>query len=95
MDEDNTEDNNLTRALESTLDSLSSTIERMEELVQRLEAGDGDWEESVRLLAEANELAMSGSQQLDRAVQDVMYGSGDETPPDDKNQQKLPLDSEE
>ncbi|MFA6001863.1 MAG: DUF948 domain-containing protein [Thermoleophilia bacterium] len=89
------EDQNLTRALESTLESLSQSIERMEDLVRRLGSGDSDWEESVRLLAEANELAMSSSQQLDRAVQDVMYGAGDETAVDDGAQQKLPINQEE
>ncbi|MFA5808834.1 MAG: DUF948 domain-containing protein [Thermoleophilia bacterium] len=89
------EDKNLTRALESTLDSLSQSIERMEDLVRRLGSGDSDWEESVRLLAEANELALSSSQQLDRAVQDVMYGAGDEAAPGEGAQQKLPLNQEE
>lgn len=90
------EDKNLTRALESTLDNLSQSIERMEDLVRRLGSGDGDREESVRLLAEANELAMSSSQQLDRAVQDVMYGTGgDEAATDEGAQQKLPINQEE
>lgn len=89
------EDRNLTRALESTLDSLSQSIERMEDLVRRLGSGDSDWEESVRLLAEANELAMSSSQQLDRAVQDVMYGAGDEEASGESAQQKLPINQEE
>lgn len=89
------EDPNLTRALESTLDSLSQSIERMEDLVRRLGSGDSDWEESVRLLAEANELAMSSSQQLDRAVQDVMYGAGDEEASGESAQQKLPINQEE
>ena len=65
----------LTGALESTLESLNQSIEYMETIVRKLEAGDSDWEESVRMLAEANELAMESSQQLDRVVQDVIYGS--------------------
>ncbi|MFA5800990.1 MAG: DUF948 domain-containing protein [Thermoleophilia bacterium] len=89
------EDRNLTRALESTLDSLSQSIERMEDLVRRLGSGESDWEESVRLLAEANELAMSSSQQLDRAVQDVMYGAGNEEASGESAQQKLPINQEE
>ena len=65
----------LTSALSSTLDSLNQSIERMETIVRNLQSGDSDWEESVRLLSEANELAMASSQKLDRVVQDVVYGS--------------------
>ena len=68
----------LTNALESTLESLNQSIEYMETIVRKLEAGDSDWEESVRMLAEANELAMESSQRLDRVVQDVVYGSDEE-----------------
>ncbi|MHB8792407.1 MAG: exodeoxyribonuclease VII small subunit [Thermoleophilia bacterium] len=73
---DATVDNSgLTSALSSTLDSLNQSIERMEAIVRNLQSGDSDWEESVRLLSEANELAMESSQKLDRVVQDVVYGS--------------------
>jgi exodeoxyribonuclease VII small subunit len=72
----------LTSALTSTLDSLNQSIERMETIVRRLEAGESDWEESVRLLSEANELAMESSQKLDRVVQDVVYGSPEDEPGD-------------
>ena len=71
----------LTTALEETLSNLSRSIERMESIVRRLEAGDTEWEESVRLLTEANELATNSSQRLEQAVQDVVYGSGDEAGP--------------
>ncbi|MHB8168753.1 MAG: exodeoxyribonuclease VII small subunit [Thermoleophilia bacterium] len=68
-------DAGLTRALEETLSGLTQSIDRMETIVRQLEAGNTDWEESVRLLTEANELALSSSQQLEQAVQDVVYGS--------------------
>ena len=68
-------DAELTRALEATLSGLTQSIDRMETIVRQLEAGKTDWEESVRLLTEANELALSSSQQLEQAVQDVVYGS--------------------
>ncbi|MHB9111470.1 MAG: exodeoxyribonuclease VII small subunit [Thermoleophilia bacterium] len=75
----------LTSALSSTLDSLNQSIERMEAIVRNLQSGDSDWEESVRLLSEANELAMESSQKLDRVVQDVVYGSsGDEEQEQDR-----------
>jgi exodeoxyribonuclease VII small subunit len=77
-----TEKNELTSALEATLDSLNQSIERMETIVHKLEAGQVDWDESVRLLSEANELAMESSQKLDRVVQDVVYGSGEDDAPD-------------
>jgi exodeoxyribonuclease VII small subunit len=70
----------LTEALEDTLSSLSQSIDRMETIVRQLEAGDSDWEEAVRLLTEANELAMNSSQRLEQAVQDVVYGAGEEGP---------------
>jgi exonuclease VII small subunit len=66
----------LSRALEATLDDLTASIQRMETIIKSLESGQEDWEESVRLLSEANDLAMSSSQKLDRAVQDVVYGGG-------------------
>ncbi len=68
----------LTAALEETLSSLTQSIDRMETIVRRLEEGGTDWEESVRLLTEANELAMKSSQRLEQAVQDVVYGAEDE-----------------
>ncbi|MHB8160020.1 MAG: exodeoxyribonuclease VII small subunit [Thermoleophilia bacterium] len=70
----------LTSALAGTLDNLNQSIERMETIVRKLEAGESDWEESVRLLSEANELAMESSQKLDRVVQDVVYGSPEDEP---------------
>ncbi|MHB1361111.1 MAG: exodeoxyribonuclease VII small subunit [Thermoleophilia bacterium] len=76
----------LTGALESTLESLNQSIEYMETIVRKLEAGDSDWEESVRMLAEANELAMESSQKLDRVVQDVVYGSAE----DEQEQDPIP-----
>ena len=82
------ESSSLTSALSSTLDSLNQSIERMEAIVRNLQSGDTDWEESVRLLTEANELAMESSQKLDRVVQDVVYGSsGDE---DEQEQDRIP-----
>ncbi len=81
------EETELTSALSSTLDSLNQSIERMETIVRRLEAGDSDWEESVRLLAEANDLAMESSQKLDRVVQDVVYGSQEN---DEREQDRIP-----
>jgi len=77
----------LTSALSSTLDSLNQSIERMEAIVRNLQEDDSDWEESVRLLSEANELAMESSQKLDRVVQDVVYGS---TEDDAQEQDSLP-----
>ena len=62
----------LTTALEATLKGLNNTIEKMEELVRRLEAGDPDWEENIKLLGEANEIAVSSSRRLDQVVQDVV-----------------------
>lgn len=76
----------LTAALESTLEDLSRSIDRMEKIISRLETGESDWEESVRLISEANELAISSSQKLDRVVQDVVYGSGRE--PDDADDEE-------
>ena len=81
------EETELTSALSSTLDSLNRSIERMETIVRRLEEGDSDWEESVRLLAEANELAMESSQKLDRVVQDVVYGSQEN---DEREEDRIP-----
>lgn len=81
-------DSSLTSALSSTLDSLNQSIERMETIVRSLQSGDSDWEESVRLLSEANELAMASSQKLDRVVQDVVYGSsGDD---EEQEQDRIP-----
>ena len=77
----------LTSALAATLDSLNQSIERMETIVRKLEAGESDWEESVRLLSEANELAMESSQKLDRVVQDVVYGSPEDEP---REQDRIP-----
>jgi len=77
----------LTSALAATLESLNQSIERMEAIVRNLQAGESDWEESVRLLSEANELAMESSQKLDRVVQDVVYGSSGD---DDQEQDRIP-----
>lgn len=77
----------LAGALASTLLSLNQSIERMEAIVRNLQSGDSDWEESVRLLSEANELAMESSQKLDRVVQDVVYGASDD---DDQEQDRIP-----
>lgn len=77
----------LTSALSSTLDSLNQSIERMEAIVRNLQSGESDWEESVRLLSEANDLAMESSQKLDRVVQDVVYGSSGN---DDQEQDSIP-----
>jgi exonuclease VII small subunit len=68
-------DDELTQALEATLSNLTKSIERMENIVQQLERGETGWEQSIRLLTEANELALSSSQQLEKAVQDAIYGS--------------------
>lgn len=87
MNEEN-DNSGITSALSSTLDSLNQSIERMEAIVKNLQSGDSDWEESVRLLSEANELAMESSQKLDRVVQDVVYGSsGNE---EEKEQDRIP-----
>lgn len=80
-------DSGLTSALSSTLDSLNQSIVRMEAIVKNLQEGDSDWEESVRLLSEANELAMESSQKLDRVVQDVVYGSAED---DEQEQDSIP-----
>lgn len=77
----------LTSALSSTLDSLNQSIVRMEAILRNLQEGDSDWEESVRLLSEANELAMESSQKLDRVVQDVVYGSAED---DEQEQDSIP-----
>lgn len=68
---------NLSGALDAALQDLNRTIEHMEAAVARLKAGDDDWQESIRLIGEANELAIASSQTLDRLIQDVTYGSGD------------------
>ncbi len=68
----------LTEALEETLAGLNRSIERMEEIVRRLEAGDPDWQENIELLAEANELASASNRKLDQVVQDVVYGGDEE-----------------
>lgn len=65
----------LSDVLESTLTVLSEAIDRLESIVTSMEAGEADWEESVRLLSEANELAVLSSQKLDRVVQEVVYGA--------------------
>jgi exodeoxyribonuclease VII small subunit len=85
MDENKEKD--ITSALESTLDDLTRSIERMETIIAELESGGVDWEDSVRLISEANELAMSSSQKLDRAVQDVVYGSGDRAAEGDEEEE--------
>ena len=71
-------DEKLNEALETTLGNIHESIGRMEEIARRLEAGDTDLDESIRLLSEANELATSSSKILDQAVQDVVYGSTEE-----------------
>lgn len=68
----------LTEALEATLSGLNNSIEKMEEIVRRIEAGDPDWQENMELLAEANELAAASNQKLDEVVQDVVYGSDED-----------------
>lgn len=73
-------DASLTEVLESTLTVLNEAIDRLESIVTSMEAGEADWEQSVRLLAEANELAVSSSQRLDRVVQDVVYGGSGGAP---------------
>lgn len=70
-------DESLSEVLESTLSVLNEAIDRLESIVTSMEAGEADWDESVRLLAEANELAVSSSQKLDRMVQDVVYGGAE------------------
>ncbi len=65
----------LNDALAETLSNLNETIERMEKIVKQLEAGETDWGESIRLLGEANDLALSSSKRLEQAVNDVIYGS--------------------
>ncbi|RJQ45525.1 MAG: exodeoxyribonuclease VII small subunit [Gaiellales bacterium] len=65
----------LGRALENTLANLNLSIERMEEIVRRFEAGEADLDESISLLSEANELAVASSKELDQAVQKVVYQS--------------------
>lgn len=69
----------LSRALENTLANLNASIERMEEIVRKFEAGDADLDESISLLSEANDLAVSSSKELDQAVQKVVYQADDET----------------
>jgi ABC-type transporter Mla subunit MlaD len=73
----------LTAALEATLDGLNGTIEKMEEILRRLAAGKEDWEENVRLLGEANAMAVASSRQLDEVVQDVVYGAADDGRPEE------------
>ncbi len=80
----------LTDALAGTLSNLSETIERMEKIVKQLEGGETDWDESIRLLSEANELALSSSQKLEQAVQDVIYG-----PPEASEVEPAPEKDEE
>ena len=70
-------DAGLTGSLQATLDDLNRSIERMQALVGQLETGGADWDESVRLISEASQLAISSAQELDRVVQDVVYGSVD------------------
>lgn len=72
------EESGLTEALESTLDNLNESIRRMEEIARKLEDGEADLDESIRLLSEANELASTSSRVLDKAFHEVVYGSGDE-----------------
>lgn len=67
----------LSRALAGTLENLNVSIERMEAIVRKFENGEADLDESISLLSEANELAVSSSKELDRAVQKVVY-QGDE-----------------
>lgn len=79
-DDADTREDTLTAALETTLEGLNRSIAMMEEIVRKIESGEPDWEENIKLLAEANELAEASSRQLDQVVQDVVYGeSGDET----------------
>lgn len=72
----------LTEALEATLEGLNRSIEKMEEIVRSIEAGEPDWQQNMELLAEANELASNSNRKLDQVVQDVVYGS-DETGEED------------
>ena len=73
----------LGQALENTLANLNQSIERMEEIVRKFEAGESDLDESISLLSEANELAVASSKELDQAVQKVVYDSDEEQPSDD------------
>ncbi|MHB1389829.1 MAG: exodeoxyribonuclease VII small subunit [Thermoleophilia bacterium] len=94
MDEEKTDpaspdaDNALTSALEATLQNLNESIQRMETIIGQLETGDADWDRSVELISEANELAMSSSQELDRVVQDVVYGAGDRSDQQDDGEDR-------
>lgn len=63
-------------ALQSALADLNRSVERLEVIMAELESGGADSEESMCLLSEANELAVSSSQNLDRLIQDAAYGSG-------------------
>ncbi len=65
----------LSHVLADTLSRLGESIEKMEQIVRQLEAGETDWDESIQLLGEANELALSSSKRLEQAVQDVIYGA--------------------
>lgn len=82
-----TGDSELKEALESTLEGLNQSIVRMETIVQKLADGEADWEETLRLMSEANDLAIESSQKLDRVVQNVVYGSGEE---EAGNQDQIP-----
>lgn len=82
----------LTAALETTLEGLNRSIAKMEEIVRSIEEGDPDWEESIKLLSEANELAESSSRKLDQVVQDVVYG---ESAAEDSAEAQVVTDAEE
>jgi exodeoxyribonuclease VII small subunit len=69
----------LGKALENTLANLTESIERMEEIVNKFESGDAELDDSIRLLSEANDLAVSSSKELDQAVQKVVYQAEDES----------------
>lgn len=63
--------------LEAALEDLNRSIGRLEALIADLESAGLDSQESFRLITEANDMAMSLSQNLDRLVQGVAYGSAD------------------
>ena len=92
-EENQVQPSELTSALEETLDNLTRSIDRMEQIIRQLESGDADWEQSVKLLSEANELAVASSQRLEQAVQETVYGAepGAQLP----NQQELELEAGE
>ncbi len=73
--------------------SFEQSMDRLEEIVARLESGSGTLEEAIALFEEGSKLAGSCSEMLDKAEQKVtkLLGSGREVPFDGTDEDTVPF----